>query len=262
MTRRPRLSYSNVVATLALFVSLGLGGAYAAGKITSKDLAKDAVTSKAIDNKTIKGKDVKDGAIGGAQLKDAGIGATEIAAGAVGSAAIADGSVSPADLAASEPPVPLSFEDGGEGDCVWAATLAGVADQAVVTVRRNPFGEVFLDGVAIADDAPGGDNVCTEGFTPEAFEDQTIAILPERFQPANSIAFQAGDDNSVLLVIGDGGAALNGVPMPAGTLLGDSGNAVTFLSGSTWLAADAPAARKARGGGPDELDPALFGFGP
>ena len=76
---RERLTYSNVVATLALFLALGLGGAYAADKITSKDIAKDAVTSKAIKNKTVKSKDVKDKTLTGADYKDGSVGSQALA---------------------------------------------------------------------------------------------------------------------------------------------------------------------------------------
>lgn len=54
-----RLSYSNVVSTLALAAALGLGGAYAAGKIGSNDIAKNAVLSKHIKNGEVKGGDLK-----------------------------------------------------------------------------------------------------------------------------------------------------------------------------------------------------------
>ena len=47
---RKRLSYANVMATLALFVALG-GGAYALsrGEVKSKHIARDAVKAKHID---------------------------------------------------------------------------------------------------------------------------------------------------------------------------------------------------------------------
>ena len=50
---RSRLSYSNVVATIALFISLG-AGAYAAG------IGPNQVKSRHIDDGTIKSRDVKD----------------------------------------------------------------------------------------------------------------------------------------------------------------------------------------------------------
>jgi hypothetical protein len=54
------LSYSNVVATLALFVALG-GTGYAAAKITSSD----------IKNRTIKGGDIRKNALGGTEVNEA-----------------------------------------------------------------------------------------------------------------------------------------------------------------------------------------------
>lgn len=46
-------TYSAVVSTLALAVALGTGGAYAAGKVGTKDIANNAVTSAKIKNGTI-----------------------------------------------------------------------------------------------------------------------------------------------------------------------------------------------------------------
>ena len=56
---RDRLTYSNVVATLALFIALG-GTGYAAATITSSD----------IKNRTIKGGDVKKNALGGTEINE------------------------------------------------------------------------------------------------------------------------------------------------------------------------------------------------
>ena len=62
---RPRLSYANVISTLALFLVLG-GGAYAAvtlpaNSVGNKQLKTDAVTSKKVKNRTLVRKDVKKG---------------------------------------------------------------------------------------------------------------------------------------------------------------------------------------------------------
>jgi hypothetical protein len=56
---RTRLTYSNVAATLAVFIALG-GTGYAASKITSSD----------IKNRTIQGRDVKKNALGGAVVDE------------------------------------------------------------------------------------------------------------------------------------------------------------------------------------------------
>jgi hypothetical protein len=58
----PRPSYAAVTASLALAVALGAGGAVAADKIQTQDIAKNAVRSKQIKNGTIKLKDLSDAA--------------------------------------------------------------------------------------------------------------------------------------------------------------------------------------------------------
>jgi hypothetical protein len=64
---RPRLTYANVMATIAVFIALG-GGAYAANKIKlpknavgGKQIKKNAVTSKKVKNHTLKAEDAKAG---------------------------------------------------------------------------------------------------------------------------------------------------------------------------------------------------------
>jgi len=70
-----RLSYANVVATIALFAALGTGGAYAASK-----LSKNSVTSATIRDHAIKGKDLTTGAVGSAQIADKSITKSDLAA--------------------------------------------------------------------------------------------------------------------------------------------------------------------------------------
>ena len=72
---------SNVVGYLALFVALG-GTAWAAQKITSKDIAKNAVLSKHIKNGQVKSSDVKDNSLTGSDVNEASLGQVPSAAGA------------------------------------------------------------------------------------------------------------------------------------------------------------------------------------
>ncbi len=51
-------NYAEVASTLALTLALSTGGAYAAGLITSGDIAKNAVTTKHIKNGTVKERDL------------------------------------------------------------------------------------------------------------------------------------------------------------------------------------------------------------
>jgi hypothetical protein len=66
--RRRRLSYANVVASLALFVSLG-GGAYAmsrlpAGSVGTKQLRRHAVTATKVARNTLTGAQIKESTLG------------------------------------------------------------------------------------------------------------------------------------------------------------------------------------------------------
>ena len=55
---RNRLSYANVVSTIALFLALTGGAVYAAGKIRSGDIAANAIKSKQIAPKAVKASDM------------------------------------------------------------------------------------------------------------------------------------------------------------------------------------------------------------
>src|SRR3954447_26530349 len=50
---RPRLTYANVVATLALFLALGSGGAYDVSKIDGSDIRKRSLTGKQFKTNSI-----------------------------------------------------------------------------------------------------------------------------------------------------------------------------------------------------------------
>lgn len=70
---RSRLTYANVVASLALFLALG-GGAYAATK-----LPKNSVSSATIKDRSIKARDLGDGVVGTKQIADRSITKSDLA---------------------------------------------------------------------------------------------------------------------------------------------------------------------------------------
>lgn len=77
---RRRLSYANVVASMALFVALG-GVGYAA-----TTAAKNSVVSSSIKNGQVKSVDVANNAITSSKIKNGGVGNRDLAPGAVSSA--------------------------------------------------------------------------------------------------------------------------------------------------------------------------------
>ena len=60
---RGRLTFSNVVALIALFVSLG-GGVYAASKINGKEIKKTSIAGKKLKPDTLTGKQIKESSLG------------------------------------------------------------------------------------------------------------------------------------------------------------------------------------------------------
>jgi hypothetical protein len=91
---RKRLSYANVVASLALFLALG-GVSYAA-----TIAPKNSVRSSSIKNGQVKNPDLGSNAVTSNKIKDGQVAGADIASSAVGSAKIADGSVARNDLGA------------------------------------------------------------------------------------------------------------------------------------------------------------------
>lgn len=79
---RPRLTYANVMATLAFFIAIG-GTTIAATKIDGGQIEKGTVTGKALKNQTIRGKKLRPDTLSGVQIK-------EVALGKVPSASAAD----------------------------------------------------------------------------------------------------------------------------------------------------------------------------
>ena len=66
---KQRLSYSNVMATLALFVALG-GTSYAAATITGADVRNGSLTGKDVKNRSLTGVDIKNRSLTGSDVKD------------------------------------------------------------------------------------------------------------------------------------------------------------------------------------------------
>jgi hypothetical protein len=95
-----RLSYANVVATMALFVALG-GSAYAVNTVRSTDIVDGEVKSVDIANQSITSADVQDGAINtydvanilGVDLVDGTLTGADIANDSIGAADIGSGQV-------------------------------------------------------------------------------------------------------------------------------------------------------------------------
>lgn len=82
--QRPRLTYANIASTLALFLALGGGAAYAASKVNTGDLAKGAVHASNVFKRAITSGKLAVGAVRSNQVVDGAIGSKQLADSAVG----------------------------------------------------------------------------------------------------------------------------------------------------------------------------------
>jgi hypothetical protein len=191
---RGKLTYANVMATIALFIALG-GASYAAVK-----LPKNSVGTKQIKNKSITGAKIATGAITGGKIAPRSIGGPALnlsSIGTVPSAAQATNAAhaTSADTAtraataeraeAVPPPEALHVVTNFEPGC--SATATGTLGP--VGFYKDAFGEVHLVGSTF----------CTA-------EDMDAFVLPPGFRPATEILQPTVGDTkaSELLVLPSG----------------------------------------------------------
>lgn len=91
--RRGRLSYANVISSLALFVALG-GTSYAAIKLPAKSVGTIHLKSQAVTKAKI-----ARGAVDGSKVRDGSLTGADIALGSVDGTKVRDGSLTGADIA-------------------------------------------------------------------------------------------------------------------------------------------------------------------
>lgn len=123
-TARKHLSYANVMATLAVFVSLG-GGAYAALRIParsvgSRQLQHNAVTGGKVRNSSLTGADIRRGSLTGANIRPGSLTGADIRPHSLTGADIKPGSLTAAIL----PRLGLASLLGASGTAINNASIA------------------------------------------------------------------------------------------------------------------------------------------
>jgi trimeric autotransporter adhesin len=194
MPNRPRLTYANVVSTLALFLAAGGGAAYAADKIHSSDIAAKAVKSA----------NLAPGAVHTSKISKRAITSGKLAVGAVRSNQIGDGVVSSRQIgAAAVAPSNLQFpvfyvaspgggsasltnelapyaiagsswtQNPGQIEVVFGAAAATLAYDGSGSGSCRVFIELSLNGKQV-----GGGEVSTESTSLESVE-QSVGAQPQ-----------------------------------------------------------------------------------
>ena len=175
---RSKLTYANVMATIAVFIALG-GASYAAIKLPknsvgSKQLKKNAVTDAKVKNEAITAAKIKKGTLTGTQINASTIG-TVPNAGFANSA----GSAQSAAVASSLTPPEAWHELGAAGEPVFLNTWRNSAGSAeTVAFYKDHEGIVHLRG-----QAEKGDPTKPDVFT-----------LPPGYRPASGKILTMGTD--------------------------------------------------------------------
>jgi hypothetical protein len=171
---RIRLSYANVMATLAVFIALG-GGAYAAlslpaGSVNSKQIAKNAVRAKQIAKRAVRKKELARNAVRSRKIKDGRVKSFDLAEASVTSAKLADDSVSSPKLAGGAVTTPkladesvtppklgtvdyARVEASGSTSSGAATDLSPAGPEIELTLGGNVFATVLAQATMTA---PGG----------------------------------------------------------------------------------------------------------
>jgi hypothetical protein len=140
---RNRLTYANVMSSIAVF--LILGGATA---IAADQLAKNSVGKKQLKANAVTSAKIKKNAVTAAKIRDGAVGTTKIGDGAVSSAKIGDGAVSAAKIGAGAV-TGAKVQDGTlTGADINLGTLGTVPSSATTDVVKTSQGKVALGAEA------------------------------------------------------------------------------------------------------------------
>jgi hypothetical protein len=202
-TLRSRLTYANVMATVAVFIALG-GSSYAALRVTSKNVPKDALTGADIKNLT--GKDVRNNTLTGADVRN------------LTSADVANGRLLAEDFGPGQLPVGPQGLQGIPGPAGPQGTVGPRGE----TGPRGPqgMGADWADVIVVA--KSGGDftsiQAALDSITDaSAGEPYLVSVAPgtyaERITMKEHVSIEGAGHGATTIAAGDGPA-----PSPVVTL--------------------------------------------
>jgi hypothetical protein len=172
------LSYTNVTATVALFVALG-GTSYAAASLTGADVRTGSVRGGDVRNGSLAGRDVGNGSLAARDLRDGSLTSADL------------GSLSRSDFAGLPPAGPAG-----------PAGLPGPAGGVDVVVRRAP--DVLLkprDARDVTASCAPGEVVVGGGAGHSGTKDDLVSITlsePVALDGAPATGWRAIGDNALL----------------------------------------------------------------
>ena len=150
---RSRITYANVVSTLALLLALGTGGAYAAnewtgsnivdGSLTGQDIFDNTVSGADITNGSLTGQDVFDNTVSGSDITNGSITSADVQNDSIGSSDINDRAIESQDIRFEAVGSDEIFDGGLNANDVGEAQFVDfVANIGIVTARSCKYGRV------------------------------------------------------------------------------------------------------------------------
>jgi hypothetical protein len=190
---RSKLTYANVIATMALFIALG-GASYAAVK-----LPKNSVGSKQIKDNAVTGAKIKNGAVTGSKIALSSLGTVPTAAsagradsavradsaGRADSAVRADSAANAANATHATNADTAGFATSAE-TAINAAQLGGVPVDGFMGASRFAFGSASTDGAAQTLFTLGGLEVKTVASAGTAFKVQVKNLTSDTWEFGSS----------------------------------------------------------------------------
>jgi hypothetical protein len=198
---RRALSYSNVMATLAVFVALG-GSSYAAITITGKDVRDNSLRSADVRNNSLRSADVRNNSLRSADVKNGSLHAKDFAVGEIPAGSMwsyrsdVRGGPDPATM----PDIP------GLGTPSATCTAAGAAQ---LSVKNSSAGTGFQYVAALT--TVGGSKSSVDGIFPGAVA--TIAVPPSAQVVWQISPVPAGTPGPVVTVVASNQVSVAG-PAP------------------------------------------------
>ena len=138
-----RLSYANVMSTIAVVVAVGTGSAYAANTIRSTDIVDGEVKTADVANQDLTGGDIKDGSLTTFDLADGGgVAGADIVDNNVTGTDIKDGSLTAKDVSENSFNVAVNVGDVPAHGCTYAP-INGVAAEGDHMVLTPNYSDSF-----------------------------------------------------------------------------------------------------------------------
>jgi hypothetical protein len=210
---RSKLTYSNVISTVCLFLLVGGGTAFAAGHLAkntvgAKQLKSNAVTAAKLKDGAVTGAKIKGGAVDGSKLAPGSVGGSNLAPGAVGGANLASGAVGSSNISSGAVTDEKIAPGTITGDKVNVGTLPTVPNSATTNVVKASHGTLHIGQEAtIFQYGPFAISAQCEEFEP--------GFIGEQFLISSSTV------NSAFASWGDGSSSLGPNTLESDRVIGE-----------------------------------------